>query len=229
MPDAGHGELRCRDRGERVLKPLRSVVERVVVRHVHDVDTGRAERGERRCRRPEVVVLARDRFAASGDRGLQVHHREVGAGQQRRDGVEHVLRVGLHLLRERRRGRGRPVLGVPLLGEVDVARERERDGVAVAARTACRGRRDGSGRRGGARVRRRGAGRVAPSVVVAVAARGQDERDCDDDHRRECREHVSPHRGTLRVQAVAPSSPAASGARTGEVAARGGRHARLGG
>ena len=36
-------------------------------------------------RRAEVVVLAGHGLAALGDRGLQVDHREVGAGQHRRD------------------------------------------------------------------------------------------------------------------------------------------------
>ena len=136
VPEPGDRELGGGDRRERVLHAARAVVERVVVRHVHDVDARRLQRGERRRRRAEVVVLPGDRLAAVGDRGLDVHHRQVGVGEHRRDRVEHVVGIGADAFGERWCTRRRPVLGVPHLGEVDVAGERERHRVAVAARPA---------------------------------------------------------------------------------------------
>ena len=58
----------------------------------------RLQRGERRRRRAEVVVLPGDGFAAVGDRGLEVDHREVSFGEHGRNRIEHVLRVDAHLL-----------------------------------------------------------------------------------------------------------------------------------
>ena len=195
VPDARHRQLGRRDRGERVLHAYGSVVERMVVRHVHHVDAGRLQRGERRRRRAEVVVLARDRFAAVGHRGLEVDHRQVGLREHRRDGVEHVAGVRLHLLSERGRVGRRPVLGVPLLGEVHVARERERHRGAVPARTAS----GGGASRGpvrrcrGAGGRRGGSGGADGVVVAVVAARGRHERHGDHHDRHDRGEEDASH------------------------------------
>ena len=200
MPGDRHP--RVADRRERVVEPDRSVVERVVVRHVHDVDTGGLQRGERRRRRTEVEVLPGDGFAAVGDRRLEVDHREVGLRQHRRHRIEHVLRVVAHLLGERRRSRRRTVLGVPGLGKVHVAREREGHRVPVAA---CAARCDG-GRGDGRGRRRAGDGGRARSggdaSLLSSSSERQDERAHDDDHRRQRCQHVSPHSRTLRARAA---------------------------
>ena len=117
VADPDHGEAGGPDRIERVLHPDGAVVERVVVRHVDHVDTGGLQRGERRRGGAEVEVLARHRLAAIGDRGLEIDHRDVGAGEHGRDRREHVRRIGEELRckvkamrrpHPRRRSRPRP-------------------------------------------------------------------------------------------------------------------------
>ena len=179
--------------------PDRAVVERVVVGHVHDVDAGGLERGERRRRRTEVEVLPGDRFTAVGDRGLDVDHREVG-----------LRRAPARPDRARAAGRRAPVRasgGASGGGPSSVSQTSGKFTSPANAKVtafplpSCAARCDRGDRCGG---RRRvsgagGAGRDGASGIVGavVVARAQDERNCDDQHGRERREHVAPHWGTL--------------------------------
>ena len=175
--DPNDADGRARLRRERVRQPFGAVVDAVVVRHGHDVDAGRLQRGERGRRSTEVVLL-RLGGTPLGDRGLEVHHRDVGGLELGRDRAEHPGGVRIEL---------RPQAAF----EVDVASEREGDGLSAPAPTA-RGRRRG-GRRG-----RRGssAGSGGRRLVGATAVEhfGERDRGADDDHDRQEGEGDPAHR-----------------------------------
>ena len=106
------------------------------------------ERRERARRGAERELLRR-RFAALGDRGLEVHDREIGRREDRRDWGEHGARISRELV-------------VQHALEVHVARKRERDRLPAPASP------DGGRRRRGRKCRR---GRnVVGTVVVSGSA-----------------------------------------------------------
>jgi hypothetical protein len=84
--------MRSLRRRERVRQPGVPVVQDVVVGHRDQVHAGVAQRGESARRGGEVVGL-RLRLASAGDRGLQVHRREVGRLEHGRDRTERRGRI----------------------------------------------------------------------------------------------------------------------------------------
>ncbi len=124
--DPDDGELGCADRCERVVEPDCPEVASVVVRHRHDVDAGGGECRERARWGSEGVRLRFGR-AAGRDGRLQVHHRDVGLGHDRRHRCEH-----------RRRIRGEPRRG--RVFELRVSREHERHRLTAACPRAVVGR-----------------------------------------------------------------------------------------